>query len=278
MKIINYQNFKETVKRLAIEAIYDLDIDVIESLRKGAKKEEALSKIIIEEIIDNAMIAKEKRIPICQDTGIVVVFLEIGNQLHLDFPLEQTINEAIKEAYQEEYFRMSVVRHPLKRENTFTNTPCIIHSRIVEGDKLKITVCPKGAGSENLSQLKMLTPSVGMNGVINFIIDAVKNAGGKVCPPMTVGIGIGGNFEECALLSKMALIRPINDHSEDEIAYELEKTLYQKINELNIGPMGIGGKTTCLAVKVNVAPCHIASLPVAINFQCHASRHKEAIL
>lgn len=279
MKFIKYQKFKETIKELTIAAIYDLDEKVIKKLEEGeASESKDLSKKIISEIIDNAKIASERRIPICQDTGIVVVFLEIGNEVHLEFDLEETINEAVKDAYLEESFRTSVVSHPLNRTNTFTNTPCIIHSKIVNGDNFKITVCPKGAGSENLSQVKMLLPSHGEEGVIEFVLEAVKNAGGKVCPPMIVGVGIGGNFEQCSFLSKRALIRNLEDESEDEVARKLEKTLLEKINGLNIGPMGVGGKTTALAVKVNVAPCHIASLPVAVNFQCHASRHKEVIL
>lgn len=279
MKQISYETLKATVKQLAIEAIYDLDDDVIESLEKGERKEtNTLSKTIIGEILDNAKIARERRIPICQDTGIVVVFIEMGNQICLDFLLDDAINEGIKEAYKDEYFRMSVVRHPLNRKNTFTNTPCIIHVERVLGDQMKIVVCPKGAGSENLSQMKMLIPSDGLEGIKKFVINTVKNAGGKVCPPMIVGIGIGGNFEHSVYLSKKALIRPIEDSSPDEIAASLEKELLEEINQLNIGPMGIGGKTTALAVKVEVASCHIASMPVAVNFQCHASRHKGAIL
>lgn len=279
MKTINYDTLKNTVRDLAIASIYDLDEEVVQGLVKGLEKEtNTLTKTIIKEIIENANIAKTKRIPICQDTGIVVVFLEIGNEVYFDFLIDDAINEGIKEAYEGELFRMSVVRHPLDRVNTFTNTPCIIHSKNVLGDKLKITVCPKGAGSENLSQMKMLIPKDGLEGVVKFVIDSVMFAGGKVCPPMIVGVGIGGNFEESALLSKKALIRPLEDESSDEIANKLEKRLLKEVNELNIGPMGVGGKTTALAVKVNVGPCHIAALPVSVNFQCHASRHKEAIL
>lgn len=279
MRLIKYDELKNVVRDLAIASIYDLDDSVINSLQQGLNKEtKDLSKTIISEIIENAMIAKERRIPICQDTGIVVVFLEIGNQVHFDFLIDDAINEGIKEAYKDEYFRMSVVRHPLDRVNTRTNTPCIIHTKFVLGDKVKITVCPKGAGSENLSQTKMLIPKDGTEGVVKFVLDSVRNAGGKVCPPMIVGIGIGGNLEECTLYSKQALLRPIDDESDDPIANELEKRLYKEINELNIGPMGVGGKTTALAVKVICGPCHIASLPIAVNFQCHASRHKEVIL
>ena len=279
MRFIDYQTIKEITKQLTIAAIYDLDDAVVQKLEEARKNEqEGISKIVISEILENADIARSKRIPICQDTGIVVVFLEIGNRVHFDFLIDDALNEGVKEAYEEELFRMSVVGHPLNRKNTFTNTPCIIHTKNVSGDQVKITVCPKGAGSENLSQLKMMIPSDGEQGIVNFILAAVKNAGGKVCPPMIVGIGIGGNFELSSALAKEALIRPLNDESPDPIAARLEKSLLEEINKLNIGPMGIGGKTTCLAVKVNVYPCHIASLPVAINFQCHASRHKEVII
>jgi fumarate hydratase subunit alpha len=279
MRKISYETMKNTIRDLAIASIYDLDESVILRLTQGLNSEtKALSKVVISEIIENAKIAKEKRIPICQDTGIVVVFLEIGNEVHFDFLIDDAINEGIKDAYENERFRMSVVRHPLDRVNTFTNTPCIIHVKNTLGDKVKITVCPKGAGSENLSQFKMLLPHNGVEGVVDFVLEAVEKAGGKVCPPMIVGVGIGGNFEECALYSKQALLRPIDDESSDPIARDLEKRLYQAINDLDIGPMGIGGKTTALAVKVNVGACHIAALPVAVNFQCHASRHKEVIL
>ncbi len=279
MRIIDFKTIKEAVKQLTISAIYDLDYDVVGKLEEGMHKEQVkISQIVISEILENAKIARTKRIPMCQDTGVVVVFLEIGNLVHFDFLVEDAINVGVEEAYKEELFRMSIVRHPLDRVNTFTNTPCIIHSKAIMGDKLKITVCPKGAGSENLSQMKMMIPSDGEEGVKKFIIDAVINAGGRVCPPMIVGIGIGGNFETSTKLAKEAVIRPINDKSSDPIARRLEEELLEEINKTNIGPMGIGGKTTCLAVKVNVAPCHIASLPVAINFQCHASRHKEVIL
>ncbi|MDD3192038.1 MAG: fumarate hydratase [Bacilli bacterium] len=279
MKFIDYETVKSAVRELTISAVYDLDEDVIKRLEEGRNKEQVpLSKLIIQEILENAEIARIKRIPICQDTGIVVVFLEIGNRVHFDFLIDDAIHEGVKSAYEDEKFRMSVVAHPLDRKNTFSNTPCIIHTKLVKGDQLKITVCPKGAGSENLSQTKMLIPSDGMEGVIQVVIDSVKRAGGKVCPPMIVGVGIGGNFEQCTLLSKEAILRPIEDQSSDSIAAQLEKTLLEKINQLDIGPMGIGGMTTALAVKVNVAPCHIAALPVAVNFQCHASRHKGVTL
>ncbi len=279
MRKIDFNTVKNSVYNLTVSSMYDLDEKTFSSLNASLDKEDiSLSKTVIKEIIENAIIAKERRIPICQDTGIMVVFIEIGNQVQLDFLIDDAINDGVKEAYEGERFRMSVVRHPIDRVNTKTNTPCIIHTKIVLGDKLKITICPKGAGSENLSQQKMLIPKDGIEGVEKFVIDTVIKAGGKVCPPIILGVGIGGNFEESTLLSKQALIRDLEDSSPDPIARELEIRLLEKINKLNIGPMGIGGKTTALGVKVNVAPCHIASLPVAVNFQCHASRHKEIIL
>jgi len=277
-RVIDFQTVKNAVIKLLVNANYDLDDDVIIALERASVKEEGLSKTILNEILDNAKIAKDKKIPICQDTGIVVVFLEIGYNLCFNFLIDDAINEGIKEAYENFFFRMSVVRDPLDRKNTNTNTPAIIHTQLVPGDKLKIIVCPKGAGSENLSQIKMLSPSDGIKGIKDFIITATKNAGGKICPPGIVGIGIGGNFETCALLSKKALLRPLNDVNDNPILQKLEKEIYNEINNLGIGPMGIGGVTTTLAVKICTAPCHIASLPVAINFQCHASRHKEVVI
>ena len=209
----------------------------------------------------------------CQDTGIVVVFVEIGHELQLIGNLEAAIHEGIRRGYEKGYLRKSVVAHPLHRINTKDNTPAIIHYNFTEGDQLKITIAPKGAGSENVSAISMLKPSDGYEGVKRFVIDTVLKAGGNPCPPIIVGIGIGGNFEKCALLSKQALMREIKDQSQDEIAAKLETELLKEINELNIGPMGFGGVTTALAVKVNTYPCHIASLPVAVNIQCHASRH-----
>ena len=279
MRDISYKQISDAVYEMAVSSIYDLDDKMIRSLKSGLiNEEDFLSKTVLKEIIETSDIARTNRIPICQDTGIVVCFLEVGNEVHFDFLIDDAINDGIKRAYIDERFRMSVVRHPLDRVNTRTNTPCIIHTRFVLGDRVKITICPKGAGSENLSSFKMLVPTSGIDGVKNTIIDAVKNAGGRVCPPMIVGVGIGGNFEESAILSKRALIRDLDDSSDDEIARKLEVELLEEINKLNIGPMGVGGKTTAIAVKVNVGPCHIASLPVSVNFQCHASRHKEMII
>ena len=210
----------------------------------------------------------------CQDTGITIVFVEIGNEVYIDGDLNKAINDGVALGYTEGYLRKSVVKSPLNRVNTKDNTPAIIHIKFTVGDKLKITVCPKGAGSENMSKVKMLIPADGINGIKNFVKDTIIEAGGRACPPLVVGVGIGGNLEKSALLAKEALTRDIDDEATDLDALKLEKELLKEINELNIGPMGLGGKTTALAVKVNLYPCHIASLPVAVNIQCHASRHK----
>ena len=278
MKIILEEQIINEVSRLCIEACTYINKDVLAKLNTHYENEQGLSKTIIGQIIENDNLAKEENIPMCQDTGICVVFVELGNEVYIKGDLNKAINEGVSKGYTEGYLRKSVVRSPLKRINTNNNTPAIIHIETTLGDKLKITVCPKGAGSENMSQVKMLTPAQGKKGIIDFVIKVVKEAGGRACPPLIVGVGIGGNIEKCAEIAKKALLRDLNDVSKDEDARLLEDELLIKINELNIGPMGLGGKPTALSVKVNLYPCHIASLPVCVNLQCHASRHKEVIL
>lgn len=278
MKIILEEQIIDEVSRLCIEACTYINKDVLAKLNTHYENEQGLSKTIIGQIIENDNLAKEENIPMCQDTGICVVFVELGNEVYIKGDLNKAINEGVSKGYTEGYLRKSVVRSPLRRINTNNNTPAIIHIETTLGDKLKITVCPKGAGSENMSQVKMLTPAQGRNGIIDFVLKVVKDAGGRACPPLIVGVGIGGNIEKCAEIAKKALLRDLNDVSEDEDARLLEDELLTKINELNIGPMGLGGKPTALSVKVNLYPCHIASLPVCVNLQCHASRHKEVIL
>ena len=278
MKIILEEQIIDEVSRLCIEACTYINKDVLAKLNTHYENEQGLSKTIIGQIIENDNLAKEENIPMCQDTGICVVFVELGNEVYIKGDLNKAINEGVSKGYTEGYLRKSVVRSPLRRINTNNNTPAIIHIETTLGDKLKITVCPKGAGSENMSQVKMLTPAQGKKGIIDFVIQVVKEAGGRACPPLIVGVGIGGNIEKCAEIAKKALLRDLNDVSEDEDARLLEDELLTKINELNIGPMGLGGKPTALSVKVNLYPCHIASLPVCVNLQCHASRHKEVIL
>ena len=278
MKIILEEQIIDEVSKLCIEACTYINKDVLAKLNTHYENEQGLSKTIIGQIIENDNLAKEENIPMCQDTGICVVFVELGNEVYIKGDLNKAINEGVSKGYTEGYLRKSVVKSPLRRINTNNNTPAIIHIETTLGDKLKITVCPKGAGSENMSQVKMLTPAQGRKGIIDFVLKVVKEAGGRACPPLIVGVGIGGNIEKCAEIAKKALLRDLNDVSEDEDARLLEDELLTKINELNIGPMGLGGKTTALSVKVNLYPCHIASLPVCVNLQCHASRHKEVIL
>ncbi|HPJ24298.1 MAG TPA: fumarate hydratase, partial [Bacillota bacterium] len=237
-----------------------------------------LAKSVLDKIIINQEIAKKDNIPLCQDTGLVVCFVEIGRDLSFDYDLTEAINEGVHRGYVEGYLRKSVVSHPLDRINTKDNTPAVIHYDFIPGNAMKIHLAPKGGGSENMSALKMLSPSEGRDGIINFVLETIKNAGGKPCPPIIVGVGIGGNFEHVAYLAKKAIFRHIDDESAIETDRLLEEELLEKVNQLDVGPMGLGGKTTALAVKVESAPCHIASLPVAINLQCHSARKKEVIL
>ena len=274
MKKLEVSSIIPKIEQMCIEANYYASHSLFNTLRMAKDVETStLGKTILSQIIENDEIASKDHVPMCQDTGIVVVFVEIGHELQLIGNLEAAIHEGIRRGYEKGYLRKSVVAHPLHRINTKDNTPAIIHYNFTEGDQLKITIAPKGAGSENVSAISMLKPSDGYEGVKRFVIDTVLKAGGNPCPPIIVGIGIGGNFEKCALLSKQALMREIKDQSQDEIAAKLETELLKEINELNIGPMGFGGVITALAVKVNTYPCHIASLPVAVNIQCHASRH-----
>ena len=279
MRTINLADVTAKVKELFIEACEVIPQNVLESLRYAKEKEKSpLGKEVLEKIIENDLLAQQEGLPLCQDTGIAVVWLTIGSQVCFNGDVYEAVNEGVRQAYTEGYLRKSVVRHPLDRVNTKDNTPAIIHVKIADGGVFKIDVAPKGAGSENMSVVKMFIPADGVEGVKKLVLDTVFSAGGKPCPPIVVGVGIGGNFEKCALLAKEALLREIDDSSSDPLANELEKDLYEEINKMGIGPMGFGGTSTCLAVKVNVYPCHIASLPVAINIQCHASRHKSCVL
>jgi len=278
MKTIKPEIITKEVERLSIEAATFIEPDVLNSLIKARDNEKGLSKSILEQIIENDEIAKNEFVPMCQDTGIMIVFVEIGNEVFIDGDINDAINQGVRNGYINGYLRKSVVKSPLDRINTNDNTPAIIHIKHTLGDKLKITVCPKGAGSENMSKVKMLVPADGIEGIKQFVKETILEAGGRACPPLVIGIGIGGNLEKACLLAKEALLRDIDDESEDLSASKLEKELLKEINELNVGPMGLGGKTTALAVKINLYPCHIASLPVCVNLQCHAARHKKVIL
>ena len=280
MRKINVNEITKTVKELCMEANYFLSDDIKEALENNRKKESwALAGDILEQIIINGKIAAEDRVPICQDTGMACVFLEVGQDIHIvGGNIEEAINEGVRQGYEEGYLRKSVVKDPINRINTKDNTPAMIYYEIVPGDKIKITVAPKGFGSENMSRIAMLKPSDGIEGVKSFIIDTVKAAGPNPCPPMVVGIGIGGTFDKAAYLAKKALLRPINQYNENIYYKEIEEELLSSINELGIGPQGFGGATTALGVNIEVLPTHIAGLPVAVNINCHATRHKERII
>ncbi len=279
MRLINLNDITKLIKETVIEINYKLDGSLVSLIRKAKEREtKDLSKSILDDILENQEIAKEGNIPLCQDTGVVVVFLEIGSQVTFNGDIYEAINEGVKQGYNEGYLRKSMVNHPFNRTNTLDNTPAIIHTKIIPGDKIIMKIAAKGGGSENMSKVTMLTPTEGINGVKKLVLDTIFDAGGRPCPPLIVGIGIGGNFEKSALLAKEALFRDLDDSNNDETIKQLENDLFNEINKLGVGPMGVGGVTTCLAVKINYFPMHIASLPVAINIQCHSSRHKEVIL
>lgn len=275
IRTIRVEEITKNIKEMCIEANHFLSPDMAEAMKCAEKNEEApLGKQILEQLQENLKIAGEDMIPICQDTGMAVVFLEIGQDVHLEGgALEDAVNEGVRQGYVDGYLRKSVVGDPLIRENTKDNTPAVLHTRIVDGDQVKIKVAPKGFGSENMSRVFMLKPAEGIEGVKDVVLTAVKDAGPNACPPMVVGVGIGGTFEKCALMAKEALTREVGSHSEIEYVKELEEELLTKINNLGIGPGGLGGTTTALAVNINTYPTHIAGLPVAVNICCHVNRH-----
>lgn len=275
MRTINTTEITKNIKEMCIEANHYLTPDMDNALKCAVDTEKSpLGKQILSQLQDNLKIAGEDTIPICQDTGMTVIFMEIGQDIHFEGEsLENAINEGVRQGYTEGYLRKSVVKDPLIRENTKDNTPAVIYYEIVQGDKVKITVAPKGFGSENMSRVFMLKPADGIEGVKNAVLTAVKDAGPNACPPMVVGVGIGGTFEKCALMAKKALTRPINEPSPIPYIKEMEEELLNKINHTGIGPGGLGGTTTALAVNINTYPTHIAGLPVAINICCHVNRH-----
>ena len=275
MRIINVDLVVSAIKEMCIEANHFLSQDMKDAIEEAAKKEESVvGRQILEQLQENLNIAKQEMIPICQDTGMAVIFMEIGQDVHFEGGLlEDAIHEGVRQGYGEGYLRKSVVGNPILRKNTGDNTPAIIHYSIVPGDQVHITVAPKGFGSENMSRIFMLKPSDGIEGVKNAVLTAVKDAGPNACPPMVVGVGIGGTFEKCALMAKRALSRPIDKRSEDSGMRELEEELLERINRSGIGPGGLGGTVTALAVNIDSYPTHIAGLPVAVNICCHVNRH-----
>ncbi len=275
MKTLDVSIVTENIKEMCIEANHFLSEDMKHAMKSALKTEEAfLGKQILEQLQENLQIAGDDMIPICQDTGMAVIFAEIGQDVHFEGgSLEDAIHEGVRQGYVEGFLRKSVVRDPIYRENTKDNTPAVIHYELVPGEQVKITVAPKGFGSENMSRVFMLKPADGVEGVKNAVLTAVRDAGPNACPPMVIGVGIGGTFEKCALMAKKALTRPVNEHSEIPYVRELEKELLEKINRSGIGPGGLGGTTTALAVNINTYPTHIAGLPVAVNICCHVNRH-----
>ncbi len=280
MRTIYVDEITRNIKEMCIEANDSLTGDMERALRQASEAERgSLGKLILNQLEENLKIAAEDGIPICQDTGMAVIFLELGQEVHVEGGfLADAVNEGVRQGYQEGYLRKSVVRDPFFRQNTGDNTPAVIHYDIVAGDRLKITVAPKGFGSENMSRIFMLKPADGIEGAKNAILTAVKDAGPNACPPMVVGVGIGGTFEKCALLAKKALLRPVDKRSEIPYICEMEEKLLEKINQSGIGPGGLGGSTTALAVNINTYPTHIAGLPVAVNICCHVNRHCVRVL
>lgn len=275
IRIIQTDEITKNIKEMCIQANHYLSADMDAAMKHAADTEQSeLGKKILHQLQDNLKIADEEMIPICQDTGMAVIFLEVGQDVHFEgAAIENAVNEGVRQGYTEGFLRKSVVGDPLIRENTKDNTPAVIHYSIVPGDQVKITMAPKGFGSENMSRVFMLKPADGIEGVKHAILTAVKDAGPNACPPMVVGVGIGGTFEKCALLAKQALTRPVDEHSDIPYVKDLEEEMLSKINQLGIGPGGLGGTTTALAVNINTYPTHIAGLPVAVNICCHVNRH-----
>lgn len=280
MRTVQTSVITNTIKEMCIEANHFLSEDMKQCLNKAAQDEKApLGKQILCQLQENLKIAGEDMIPICQDTGMAVIFMEIGQDVHFEGgDLEEAINEGVRQGYMEGFLRKSVVRDPLIRENTKDNTPAVVHYQIVSGDKVNITIAPKGFGSENMSRIFMLKPADGIEGVKEAILTAVKDAGPNACPPMVIGVGIGGTFEKCALMAKQALTRPVNEHSSVPYIKEMEQELLERINKSGIGPGGLGGSTTAFAVNINTYPTHIAGLPVAVNICCHVNRHAVRVI
>jgi fumarate hydratase subunit alpha len=280
MRQINTEQITDTVEKLCIDANYNLGNDLINSLRNALEKEESpLGKEVITQLLENAEIGRKEQVPVCQDTGFAIVFIEIGQEVVLiGGDLREAINEGIRRGYRNGLLRKSIVKSPIDRINTGDNTPAVIHTDIVSGDKLIITFDAKGGGCENMSRSAMLTPAQGREGVINFVIETVRTAGANPCPPIIVGVGLGGTFDYSTLLAKKAILRPVGSNNNDRTIASLEIELLEKINKLGIGPQGLGGRITALAVQVETFPCHIASLPVAVNIECHSHRTKTVVI
>ena len=280
MREINVSKITDAVCNMCISANCNLGSDIKTALEKGLSEENSqIAQTMLTDILKNAEIAKNESMPICQDTGMAIVFLKIGQDVHfVGGSLNDAINEGVRQGYKKGYLRKSVVADPIRRGNTGDNTPAIIHTEITEGDKIEITLAPKGFGSENMSAIKMLKPSDGAEGIVNFVVDTVKSAGSNPCPPIVVGVGIGGSFEKAAFLAKTELLRDIDEQNPDDFYAAMETELLEKINALGIGPQGFGGKTTALGVNIETFPTHIAGMPCAVNISCHVTRHTKVII
>jgi fumarate hydratase subunit alpha len=279
MRELSTEKVTQAVKELALKAAYQLGEDVRKALQEGLAQEASpTGRDVLNQLLENADIAKGGEFPMCQDTGLAVIFVELGQDVHLvGGDINEAIQEGVRQGYEEGYLRKSAC-DPFTRKNTGDNTPAIIHIRIVPGEKIKLTLAGKGGGSENMSRVMMLKPSDGKSGIMDYVVQRVREAGPNPCPPIVVGVGIGGTFEKAAMLAKEALLRPLDDSNHNPELAEMEQELLDRINGIGIGPAGLGGRTTALAVKVELMPCHIASLPVAVNINCHAHRHKETII
>lgn len=280
MRAINVSEITSAIAELCLDANFNLGKDVLDAFQNALESETSpTGKNVLQELIINAKIAREEQVPMCQDTGFAVVFVELGQDVTVvGGDLYAAINEGVRKGYGEGYLRKSIVSDPIKRVNTKDNTPAIIHLDIVPGDKIKLVVAPKGGGSENMSAVKMLNPSDGAKGVVNFVVETARLAGSNPCPPIVIGVGIGGNFEKVAYLAKKALLRELDKPNPDPFYADMEREILEKVNKLGIGPQGYGGRITALAVLIEAFPAHIASMPAAVNINCHAARHKERVL
>ena len=279
MKTVNAQTITETIAHLCIDANRNLPKDVAAALHQAEETEPfAPARDLLSLLTKNEQIARTTQMPICQDTGMAVVFADVGQDVHIAGDFAEAVNEGVRRGYVEGLLRKSVVGDPLRRVNTGDNTPAVLHTRLVPGDTLTLTVAPKGFGSENMSQLRMLTPASGIDGVKRFVLDTVRAAGANPCPPMVVGVGIGGTFDKCALLAKKALMRPLDSHNPDPFYADLEDEMLEKVNQLGIGPQGFGGKTTAIGLNIETMPTHIAGMPCAVNINCHVTRHKTEVI
>lgn len=279
MRVVPAADITKAVKEISMTANYDLPEDVLQALKKGREQEESpVGREILDQILTNAEISAQERVPMCQDTGFAAIFVQIGTDVHIEGDLQEAVDEGVRQGYTEGYLRKSIVSDPLRRTNTGDNTPSAITVEFVPGDKVTITIAPKGGGSENMSEARLFAPAVGREGVIDFVVDRVARSGANPCPPVIVGVGIGGTFDKCAGLAKKSLLRDVGDRHPDPYYAEMEEEILERVNALGIGPQGLGGRITALDVHIETYPCHIASLPVAVNMQCHAARHKSAVI